>query len=88
MTALVRILSYVSVSGLSKMADYNGKCLRNNVYLNCIHDSNEIPTAIPILSRSCIMTALVQILSYVRVSSISKIVAYNRKCLPVTGRHL
>jgi len=34
------------------------------------------------------MTALVLILSYVRVSGISKMTAYNRICLPVTGRHL
>jgi len=34
MTALMRILSYVRVSGLSKMAAYNRKCLRNNVYLD------------------------------------------------------
>jgi len=32
-TALVRILSYVSVNGISKMADNNRICLRNNVYL-------------------------------------------------------
>jgi len=48
----------------------------NNVSA-CIHDTNEIPTATPTLSRSCIMTALVRILSYVRVSSISKMAAYN-----------
>jgi len=47
----------------------------------CIHDSNEIPTTIPMLSRSSIMMALVRILSYVMVSGISKIAAYNRKCL-------
>jgi len=62
MTALVRILSYVSVRGISKMADYNRMCLRNIVYLNlhtCIHDSNKTPTATPMLSRSCFMTVLV-----------------------------
>jgi len=47
----------------------------------CIHDSNGIPTAILMFSRSGIMTALVRILSFVRVSGISKVAAYNRKCL-------
>jgi len=47
----------------------------------CMHDSNDISTAIPMLSRSGIMTALVRILSYVMVSGISKTAANNRKCL-------
>jgi len=45
----------------------------------CMRDGNEIPTATPMCFRSCNMTALVQILSYVRVSGISKMAAYNRK---------
>jgi len=39
MTALVRILSYVRVSDISKMAAYNRKCLRNNVY-HCLYTSS------------------------------------------------
>jgi len=34
MTALERILSNVRVSGISNMAAYNWKYLRNNVHLN------------------------------------------------------
>jgi len=34
MTALVRILSYVRVRGISKMTAYNREYLRNNVHLS------------------------------------------------------
>jgi len=44
-----------------------------------MRDSNTIATAIPMFLRSSNMTALVRILSYVWVSGISKMVAYNRK---------
>jgi len=46
---LVRTLSNVRVSNISKMAAGNRKWVWNNVYLSWyVLDSNEIPTAIPI----------------------------------------
>jgi len=46
-----------------------------------MHDSNVMPIAIPIFSVSGNMTALVRILSYIRVSGISNktgLAAFNR----------
>jgi len=50
----------VGVSEKSKMAACNRKWVWNIISV-CIHDSNKIPTATPMLLRSCIMTALVRI---------------------------
>jgi len=56
-----------------------------NIYISaCIHDSNKIPTSRLMLSRSGIMTELVRILSNVRVSGMSKMAAYIRKCIEIT----
>jgi len=46
-----------------------------------MRDSNEISTAIPMFLRLSNMTALVQTLSYVRMSVISEMAACNRKCV-------
>jgi len=59
-----------------------GRAHKTTCISACTHDGIQNPTATPMLSRSRIMTALVRILSYVRVSGISKKTAYNRKCLP------
>jgi len=45
------------------------------------NDNNKIPTALPMVLRLSNMTALVRILSYVRVSGISKMAVCNRKCI-------
>jgi len=44
-----------------------------------IHDSNEIPTAIPMLSRSGDTTKLLRRLSDVRIREKTKMAAFNRK---------
>jgi len=55
MTALVRILSSVTISGISKMAAYNRKCVRNNVNLSLytssimMHDLKNIGIDVGIL---------------------------------------
>jgi len=46
---------------------------------SAMRDSNTIPTALLMFLRSSNITALARILSYVRVSGISKMVAGNRK---------
>jgi len=47
----------VCVSGKSKMAAMNRKCIRNDVYLSCMRYSNEFPSAI----RSGNTTGLVRV---------------------------
>jgi len=77
MTALVRILYYVRVSGISKMAAYKRKCFRNNVYLSLytsvvmMHDLKTIGNAVGILFPSCVQPEL-HVISY---------------ALPATSRH-
>jgi len=61
---MLLVLSGVRLSDKSKMVACNRKWLRTNVCSACIHDSNEIPTAIPMFSRSSNVTGLVRILSY------------------------
>jgi len=69
MTALVRILSYVRISGISKMATYNLKFLRNNVYLSLytsaviMHDHKNIGISVGILLISCVQPEL-HVISY------------------------
>jgi len=50
-----------------------------------MQDSKKIPTAIPVFFRSSNMTALVRILSYVRVSGISKMTACNQNWIYTTN---
>jgi len=57
---LVWTLSHVKVSNLSKMTACNRKWIWNNVYLSLyIHDSNEIPTAMPMFSMSSNTTGMI-----------------------------
>jgi len=77
MTAIVRILTYVMVSGITKMVAYR-KCLRTNVYLSLytsavmMDDLKNICIAVGIVLLSCVQADL-HVISY---------------ALPVIGRHL
>jgi len=69
MTALVRMVSYVMVIGISKMVAYSRKCITNNVYLSLytstvmMHDFKNIDLAFGILLLSCIQ-AEIYVISY------------------------
>jgi len=63
----------------AKMAPVSGKKIRNYVYLSRKHDSNEIPTAIPMFSGSGNSDRLLGILLYVWVCCKSKTATNNRQ---------
>ena len=65
-----------TVSQKSKMAAEKNVLSRSSAY---IHDSNEIPTAIPMFSNAGNTEGLVERLSDVWVSQKSKMAAINRK---------
>jgi len=74
--ALSETLSDETGSQKSKMAAEKNEMKRSSV---SIHDSNEIPTAIPMFSRSGDTTKLLRRLSDVRIREKSKMAAINRK---------
>jgi len=67
MTELVRILSYVRVSGMSEITACNQSGYGIAYMSACIHYTNEMPAAMSVFSQSSNMT-IVRRLSYVRVN--------------------
>jgi len=73
MTALMRILSYIRLSGISKRAAYNRKCLRNIAYPSLhtravmMHDLKNIGIAVGIVLLLCVQAEL-HVISHARYS--------------------
>ena len=74
---LMGILFDVRVCRKSKMAAINRKYVGN--ISACIHDSKEIPTAIPMFLGSGYMIRLLRVLFDVRICENSKMAVWNRK---------
>jgi len=89
-SGLILTLSFVGVSGKLQMAaNYRWRPGTGSAYeITCsaaMRNSNKITTAMPKFFRSSNMTALARILSYVRVSGISKMAGCNRKWIYTTN---
>jgi len=83
MTALVPINTVLGVLWgewyIKLAASCNRKCILTNVCLSLYTQGNEISTAICFRDLAILLHLIVRILSYFRVSGISKMVACNRK---------
>jgi len=62
-----------------KMAAMNRKYIYNACIFGCVHNSNEIPTAIPMFLRSGNTTWVLITMTDVRICEKSKMAAINRK---------
>jgi len=62
-----------------KMVAMNRKYIYNTCIFGCVRNSNEIPPAMPMFSRSGNMTEVFRRMPDVRIEDKSKMAAYNQK---------